>query len=230
VDQADERDRRAVTDLVLLPGLGADGRLFDQQAAALPGRVRVPTWPALRPGDSLSTFAQRLAAGFIVPTPAVVGGASFGGMVALELAAIVRPKAVVLLGSCTGPEAIAPALRTLGRLCASLPERWFRARPWTSPILLPMLGHLRPAQRRLFWEMAAAVAPGFLKWGCQAVLSWRPTPHDVPVFHLHGAADRIIPVCRVRPTEIVRGAGHLLSLSHPAETSAFLSRILAQAA
>jgi len=149
-------------------------------------------------------------------------------MVALELAAIIRPQAVVLLGSCSSPDAIAPALRAVGQWLAVLPESWFRARPWTSPILLPKLGQLDADQRRLLWEMAATVSPRFLKWGCQAILSWRPTAHDVPVFHLHGSADRLIPVHRVRPTEVVRGAGHLVSLSHRVETSAFLARVLAR--
>ncbi len=98
-----------------------------------------------------------------------------------------------------------------------------------SPILLLKLGQLRPAERRLFWDMATRVAPGFFKWGCRAMLSWRPTAHDVPVFHLHGSADRIIPVHRVRATQVLSGAGHLLPLSHPVETSTFLSRVLAQA-
>jgi pimeloyl-ACP methyl ester carboxylesterase len=219
-----------VPDILLLPGLGADGRLFRDQAAALPGRILTPPWPSLRPEESLSGFAQRLATSLPAEIPPVIGGASFGGMVALELAAIVRPKAVVLVGSCTGPEAVAPALRALGRFCASVPETLFRPRPWTSPVLLPMFGQLHPAERLLFWEMACGVQPGFLKWGCQAVLSWRPTTHDVPVFHLHGSEDRIIPVQRVRPTQVVQGAAHLLSLSHPVQTSDFLSRIVREAA
>jgi pimeloyl-ACP methyl ester carboxylesterase len=73
--------------------------------------------------------------------------------------------------------------------------------------------------------MAAAVPASFLKWACGAVLSWQPTPSTVPVFHIHGDRDRLIPIDRVRPTDVVAGGGHLVSLTHPAEVTAFLRRV-----
>ena len=76
--------------------------------------------------------------------------------------------------------------------------------------------------------MAAEVPSSFYKWGCSAILSWRPSPVTCPVFQLHGDSDQIIPLDRVRPTptQVVRGGGHLLSLSHPAEVTAFISGVV----
>jgi pimeloyl-ACP methyl ester carboxylesterase len=216
-----------VSDLVLLPGLGADRRLFQEQAAALPVPVIVPDWPAPGPGESLPGFARRVAERLPGPV-GVIGGASFGGMVALEAATLLQPKAVVLLGSCTTPAAVAPTLRWLGRFFVRLPERCFRPRPWAAPLLQLMFGQLRSAERRLFWDMVSVVPPGFIRWGCQAILSWLPTAPGVPVFHLHGSADRLIPVRRVRPTQTLESAGHLLNLSHPIETTEFIARVLAE--
>ena len=76
--------------------------------------------------------------------------------------------------------------------------------------------------------MAESVPPAFLRWGCRAILSWRPTPVTAQVFHLHGSADRLIPLSRVRPTTVIHGAGHLPTLSHPDETNAFLLQALQQ--
>jgi pimeloyl-ACP methyl ester carboxylesterase len=217
-------------DLLLLPGLGADARLFQRQAAAMPGTIFTPPWPPLRRDDSLADFARRLAASLPADLPRVIGGASFGGMVALELAAIIGARTVVLLGSCTGPEAVSPTLRMLGRSLVGLPESTLRVRPWMLPFLSPPLGPLGSTERHLLLEMAATVDPAFLKWGCEAILSWQPAVHGASVFHLHGSADRIIPVDRVRPTQIVQGAGHVLTLSHPAETTEFLSHVISNAA
>ena len=110
---------RGMTRVLLLPGLGADARLFRAQAESL--KIEVPAWPPFHSGESLQSFAGRLFAGLADP-PDVIGGASFGGMVALEMAAIMQPKAVLLVGSCTSPSAVATHLRLVGRLASSYPS------------------------------------------------------------------------------------------------------------
>ena len=212
---------------MLLPGLGADARLFAAQAAVLD--VVVPPWPEPRVGESLQTFAARIVARLPEP-PEVLGGASFGGMVALEMAALLRPRAVVLVGSCTNPSAVATHLRVVGRAAMGLPAQVFRPRRWTIPIVLPKFGKLSPAQRDLFWSMAAQVPSSFFKWGCSAILSWQPSPVLAPVHHIHGDSDQIIPLNRVKPTQVVPGGGHLLSLSHPAEVTSFIEAAVRSAA
>ena len=74
--------------------------------------------------------------------------------------------------------------------------------------------------------MASPVPSSFFKWGCSAILDWRPSPVSAPVFHLHGDRDLLIPVHRVRPTQVVRGGGHLLNLTHPAEVTSFIEQAL----
>jgi hypothetical protein len=36
-----------------------------------------------------------------------------------------------------------------------------------------------------------------------------------PRHHIHGSADRLVPLRLVRPAQVVHGGGHLLSLTHP---------------
>lgn len=207
--------------LVLLPGLGADERMFEPQRAVVP-KLIVPTWPESRPRDTLGTFAERLAPELPKTDALYLGGASFGGMVALELAARLKPKAVLLIGSCRSPTAIPPLARHLRLLAQALPAWAFRPRRWVLPFILPRFGKLSPQQRELFWSMAEAVPAPFLKWGLGAILSWKPTPLAVPVYHLHGSDDRLIPLRRVRPSQVVSGGAHLLTLTHPGEVNTFL--------
>lgn len=211
--------------MVLLPGLAADHRLFGPQRAVLPDLV-VPPWPTPQAGDTLATFASRLAPGLPKPENLILGGASFGGMVALELASLVRPRAVVLIGSGTGRESIAPLLRRLGELARALPASAFKPRRWLLPLVLPMFGRLARAQRRLFWSMARSTSGSFIQWGVTAILSWRPPPPPVPVRHIHGSHDRLIPLARVRPDRVIDGGGHLLTLTHSREVNAFLEEAI----
>jgi pimeloyl-ACP methyl ester carboxylesterase len=206
--------------VALFPGLGADQRLFDGQRQVLPDLV-VPRWPEPTEGESLADFAGRIAASLQLPEGSHVGGSSFGGMVALELARLVRPQSVFLIGSCRHPGAVrSPSVVAwLGRV---LPISAFRPRRWLRPFIFLAFGWPPSATRETLWSMALDASPRFLKWGLQAIASWVPSPVSVPVHHVHGAADRLIPVRRVQADLVVPGAGHLLSMTHVLDVNEFL--------
>lgn len=206
--------------IVLLPGLGLNHRLFAAQQAALPN-VIVPPWPDLDSTESLPAFARRVAEAIPKSESLYLGGSSFGGMVALEVAALLRPNAVLLIGSCRSPDAIVPLVRSLGSLVPAIPIPMFYPRRWLLGLIALSLERLSPEQRALFWSMTSTDFPAFLKWGIQAIRSWRPTPVSAPVLHIHGSDDRLIPVRYVAPDRVVPGGRHLLSLTHSQEVNAF---------
>ena len=76
--------------LVLLPGMGADERMFEEQRAAFPGLI-VPPWLPARKRESLRDYAARMAETIRVERPFYLGGVSMGGMVALEMARYLKP-------------------------------------------------------------------------------------------------------------------------------------------
>src|SRR5262249_3648447 len=103
--------------IILLSGMAADERLFAPQRAAFPS-LRVPAWIAPRPGEPLRAYAARLARQVDPGCPCLVGGASFGGVVALEMAPLLQARACVLIGSIRAPD--------------ELPRRWQALRPLTT--------------------------------------------------------------------------------------------------
>src|SRR5207245_2475411 len=83
--------------VILLPGLLADDRLFQPQRAAIPGLIAA-RWVPPRPAETLNAYAARLA-GLLDPgRPCYVGGVSFGGAVALEMAVHLKARACFLIG------------------------------------------------------------------------------------------------------------------------------------
>ncbi len=59
--------------------------------------------------------------------------------------------------------------------------------------------------------------------GATAAVDWRPAPlPDIPIHHIHGGADLIIPVHRTQADVIVPGAGHLLNLTHANVVNLFI--------
>ena len=206
------------TPLILLPGMGADSRMFAPLRTSIPQLV-TPDWIEPEWNESLAEYAHRLAQSVDPDRPCFVGGASFGGVVALEMSVALQARACFLIGSMRSPDGLPwrlKALRPLTPLTGLLP--WFT---WLIP---PLVGAaFGPFARGIAQQLADADAK-FMRWASQAVLSWKPSPEvaDVRVFQIHGDRDRVFPISRARPDCIVRGAGHVLSITHPIATSEFL--------
>ena len=205
--------------LILLPGMGADARMFAPLRSTLPQLV-TPVWIEPERGESLVAYARRLAKVVDPGRSCFVGGASVGGVVAMEVAAALpSARACFLIGSMRSPDGLPwrlKALRPLTPLTCLLP--WFT---WLIP---PLVGAaFGPFARDIAQQLADADAK-FMRWASHAVLSWKPSLKvaDVRVFQIHGDHDRVLPIGRTRPDCIVRGAGHVLSVTHPTATSEFL--------
>ena len=213
-DSLDDAD----TPLILLPGMGADARMFAPLRTALPQLV-TPNWIEPERNEPLAAYARRLAQTVDPGRPCFVGGASFGGVIALEMSVALKARACFLIGSMRSPDGLPwrlKALRPLTPLTGLL--------PWFTWIIPPLVGAaFGPFARDIAQQLAEADAR-FVRWASKAVLTWKPSPEvaEVLVFQIHGDRDRVFPVGRTRPDCIVPGAGHVLSVTHPAATAEFL--------
>jgi pimeloyl-ACP methyl ester carboxylesterase len=210
-------------DLILLPGLGADHRQFEPQRAEFPELV-VPPWIASRPRESLPDYAARMGSTIPHGPNVLLGGSSFGGMVACEMARHVRPAAVVLIGSCRSPRAIRPVLRRLRPIVPLVPATSLRVAKCLAPAGVRVLSRLGPEQRKLCVAMFRDADPRFVKWGAWAILQWQRSPplDGIPVRQIHGARDRIIWAARVQADELIPDGGHLINMTHAGQVNRFL--------
>lgn len=209
--------------IILLSGMAADERLFESQIAAFP-ELRVQPWIEPLENESLREYAARLAQVIDVRRPCILGGASFGGVVALEMSTHLPALACVLIGSIRSPSHLSWRWRMmqpvsflgpgfLGSISA------FLARSGRGILGLKTVRRLdrlsRPESR-------------FLRWATCAIVRWRPSraSQTVRTFHIHGENDRVLPVQHVRPDVIVPGGPHALSLFRPGEVNQFLADVV----
>lgn len=204
--------------LILLPGMGADARMFAPLRAVLPQLV-TPNWIEPERNEPLTEYACRLAQTVDPGRPCFVGGASFGGVVALEMSVALKARACFLIGSIRSADSRpwrVKLLHPVTPLVGMLPQM--------SPWLVRLVGGwLRSPTRGVMTQLGEADAR-FLKWAARAILTWRPSPETarVRVCQIHGERDRVFPVRMVKPDHVVSGAGHLISITHPQPVVEFL--------
>jgi pimeloyl-ACP methyl ester carboxylesterase len=205
--------------LYVSPGVGADARLFDGIRSA-----RAIRWiePA-EPREALPQYAERLAAQLrrsSLEEPFDLGGASFGGMVALELARHLSPRNVILFGSSRSPRGITRALR----LVSLIPDRLLRPPQIVRPMIARWFGARSAPHAQLFSDMLDATSPSFFRWACHALASWEGVAElPMPVSHIHGELDHVIPIRLVNADHVIEGAGHLLTMTHTDAVNRILS-------
>ena len=210
--------------LVFVPGLAADGSVFAPQKAMFPQLV-VPPWLPPEHDESLQDYARRMAESVRSPSKCILGGTSFGGMLALEMARFLDPQAIVLIGSARRPSELPKIAKTWREWRMAVdyfpltPVQWGvgvlkHTRRW-KPLLADVASQFRNADREL------------LRWSFRKILGWQNEPRvDCPVYRVHGDRDRVIPIEGVDADEVVEGGGHVITLSHPAQVNAFIQRCI----
>lgn len=134
-----------------------------------------------------------------------------------------------LIASCRSYRSILGPARILGRLARFAPRPVLRGMHALLPLTTPMFGDLTESQRRELVEMMKQTPPAFTLWGGAALARWTgPTDLSMPVYHVHGSADRIIPCRLVTPDLVVPGAGHLVNVTHAKEVNEFLRRFMSR--
>jgi pimeloyl-ACP methyl ester carboxylesterase len=211
--------------LFVLPGIGADARLFDAQRTVRD--VRPIAWIApTHPRETLARYAQRLASEIRIPEPFDLGGSSFGGMVALELARHLAPQRVFLFGSCRSPRSITPFFRMLRFLAPALPDRMLHPPRVLRSLVAWWFGASSRAHAQLFADMLVATPVEFMRWASIAIFEWeRVEELPMPIHHVHGDRDRLIPISRVRADRVIAGAGHLLNVTHADAVNDFIADV-----
>lgn len=209
--------------LILLSGMGADARVFEKQIDAIPYLI-VPKWIAPVTHESLASYAERLAEKVNPRKPCFIGGASFGGFVALEMIPHLDVIACFLIGSVRSPDEFPQRINLLKKASRAANALPFEILSLLSKVFLLSSGSLAGPHLTGWIKQISESDASFLRWACRAVLEWEGTSNtsDVPIYHIHGGKDFVLPVKNTNPDEVVTGAGHALSMSHPERVTRFL--------
>jgi pimeloyl-ACP methyl ester carboxylesterase len=208
--------------LILLPGLNGDPRVFARQLDAFP-HATIVSWPQPVLHETLCDYARRLAESIHPDRPCVIGGVSFGGIVAIEVARHLPAKACIVMASARDARGLPAHLRVLRPLALAIPAMILDSAigaGWTSAAMAS------PRVGRQIKRMSADEA-AFRRWALRAMMTWKPIkPTACPIFQIHGTHDSSFPRGSHFADAVVANAGHMLTLTHAEAVNALVDKVL----
>lgn len=207
-------------------GLGADFRIFNQ--LSIDGAALHPVlWQMPDKTDDMKSFALKLATQIKHDNP-VLMGVSFGGMLVCEIAAIIRPQKAIVISSCTHRGQLAPWLRLAGRL------KLHHLVPYHLLLHSDRLNRFvfdpksRAEELYLKRIMLKEQDIQFLKRSVDMIVNWQrkiPVPN---ILHIHGNADKLIPLPKDGINHTINGGGHFMIWNRAREISAIINQHLSE--
>lgn len=212
--------------LILFSGMGGDRRLCEP--LGVPGVTLVaPDHAPAKPRETLAEYAARLAEDHRVGEGDVVGGVSFGGMIAAEISKRRKTAGLVLLGSCIRPRLLPASYRWLEKIGPLIPDLALHARE-VGPLLRWRFAPLTPEAEATMRAMSAVYPVGQIRDFSRMLFGWDGLEQPpCPVLSIHGDMDRIIPLSAAEPGVVLEKAGHAFTLTHAEQTAMHVTAFLA---
>lgn len=207
--------------LFFLSGLGADRRVFD--FLSIPGHeLHHVIWIEPRPGETITDYARRLLPQIRNERPILIG-VSFGGMIALEIARMIKVEMVILISSARTPAAIPAYFKWIGSLNI---QRLVPLRPIRNPnpMMFWLFGVTKKEHKALLSEIMTDTNEIFFEWAVESIMRWKGSTPSCRVIQLHGTRDRILSFQSA--DHIVPRGGHLMIVTHAEEISEILQSLL----
>ncbi len=209
--------------IYLIPGLGADKRMYAPQLEIFPQAMVLEHLPPVT-GQTLGQYAERFIRHINTSRPFYVVGTSLGGMVAMELAYRLKPQKTILLASVKSRDELPAFIRSMRylRLHKLLSGTTFKRFNNVAAQRLNSRGD--GAISAVIKQMADETDAAFIEWAIDAVINWQPPAVHGPVIHIHGTNDQLFPFRLIKDALAVPGGSHVMNMAQ----STAVNRLLAQ--
>lgn len=209
--------------IYVLGGLGADERVFYKLDFGSHNVVYIK-WVAPYKNETIESYALRLTTQISTPTPILIG-LSFGGMMAVEIAKHITTEKIILLSSAKNRQEIPYYFRLAGAvglhniipssllIKANIFTNWF-------------FSSRSVEEKKMLSAILHDTDPVFLKWAIAKIATWKNVTTHQNLQHIHGTADRILPIINIKANESVEGGAHLMVVTNAKEVSRILKKVL----
>jgi pimeloyl-ACP methyl ester carboxylesterase len=211
----------------LIPGLGADRRMYANQLAVLGNAEVLEHLPAQK-GETLHDYAKRFVPRIDSTAPFALVGTSLGGIISVELSRLVKPEKVIVIASIKNRSEMPAFIRAMRylRLHRALSGNGFKRFNKLAARRLVNRGDKMAASA--FIEMLNDTPAEFIEWAMDAVIHWKPTEEvsNTNIYHIHGTSDFLFPYAKVKNAIAIENGSHVMNMTKSKEVNRVLLEIL----
>jgi pimeloyl-ACP methyl ester carboxylesterase len=208
--------------IYLLSGLGVDDRVFEHLVFPYPHTFI--QWVMPLADETMQAYAKRLTVQITQANPILIG-LSFGGMMSIEIAKIIAVEKIILLASAKTKAEIPLYYRSVGVIHAEniLP---FNLLQNNNRLTTWFFGITDEAQKQLLTAILKDTNIDILRWSIHQIINWNNAMTPLNIVHIHGDADRILPIKNVKADYIIKGGGHFMTMNQYQEINELLQKII----
>ncbi len=207
-----------------IPGVGANDRIF--QNLELPGYEVVHLkWPKHTRKEHIETYVKKLLPQIKKDTQPIFIGMSFGGIVAIELAKLIKPSKTIIISSIKTYHERPLKFLFLNSV------KFHRLVPGKIVVhfrfwLNWLLGKLNTHDFELIESMIREADIEFNEWAVDQVIHWKNEIVPENLIHIHGTRDRIFPNFYIKNAFWIKGGTHFMIVNRAKEISKIIQKEL----
>lgn len=210
--------------IYLLPGQGADHRLFSKfdfpNHKVVDIKYHIP-----EKGTKMENYAKELAVQIDTTEKYILIGTSIGGMISSEMYEFLNPEKVIVISSAKNNEElpgrynfqkkipiyklVAPGVARLGAM-----------------IMQPIVEPDRKNNKDIFKSMLKDKNKYYMSRSIAMIMEWEKDNHREEIIHIHGDDDSTIPIKNVSCNYTIKGGSHMMTLTRADEINKLLLEIL----
>lgn len=209
--------------LYLFSGLGADYRVF-QLLDFSKYSVTFIDWIIPNKADTLETYCKKLISQIQDERPILIG-LSFGGIIAVEVAKLIKTEKIVLIASAKNSNEIPFYFRILGffGIHKIIPDGLLKS---SNFLTFWFFGARTEYERDLLRQILQDTNTVFLKWAITQIVKWENKEVPKNLIHIHGTDDRILPIQFIKADKKVNTGGHFMTLNQVEVLNKLLSEAI----
>jgi esterase/lipase len=206
-----------------ISGLGADEKAFSK--LNIEGYLlKVIDWIEPVKNESLTNYASRMLK-YIDDQNPILMGLSFGGIMSIEIAKQIPVQKIILISSIKTKYELPVWMKLIAktRLHKIYSMKSYKI---TQPIQNLFLGATNADEKAMANNYRKNANTNYVKWAVNQILNWQNQEVPSPVFHIHGNADRMFPLKKIKADAVIANGKHLMVMTKANEVSMAINNFL----